>query len=73
MMRASSLNKSNLFKVRKYIPQHTCSVRERVYARRQGITDVVAVLIMEKYIDPSAVYTPKDIANDMLKLHGVSI
>ncbi|XP_069144597.1 PKS-NRPS hybrid synthetase cheA-like [Solanum lycopersicum] len=72
-MRASSLNKSSLFKVRKYIAQHTCSVRERVYARRQGITDVVAVLIMEKYIDPSKVYTPKDIADDMLKLHGVSL
>ena len=65
------MNKSNSFKVRKYIAQHTCSVRERVYARRQGITDVVAVLIMEKYIDPSTVYTPKDIADDMLKLHGV--
>ncbi|XP_015054951.1 uncharacterized protein LOC107001398 [Solanum pennellii] len=73
MMRASSLNKSSLFKVRKYITQHTCSVRERVYARRQGITDVVAVLIMEKYIDPSKVYTPKDVADDMLKLHGVSL
>ncbi|XP_069154492.1 uncharacterized protein [Solanum lycopersicum] len=28
---------------------------------------------MEKYIDPSKVYTPKDIADDMLKLHGVSL
>ena len=67
------MNKSNLFKVRKYIAQHTCSVRERVYVRRQRITDVVGVLIMEMYIDPSKVYTPKDIADDMLKLHGVSL
>ena len=44
-----------------------------MYAGRQGITDVVAVLIMEKYIGPSTVYTPKDIADDMLKLHGVSL
>ena len=73
MMRASSLNKSSLFKVRKYIAQHTCCVRERVYARRQGITDVVAVLIMDNYIDPSKVYTPKDVADDMSKLHGVSL
>ncbi|XP_010327591.2 uncharacterized protein [Solanum lycopersicum] len=72
-MRASSLNKSSLFKVRKYIAQHTCSVREKVYARRQGITDIVVVLIMEKYIDPSKVYIPKDIADDTLKLHGVSL
>ncbi|XP_069145715.1 uncharacterized protein [Solanum lycopersicum] len=72
-MRASSLNKSSLFKVRKYIAQHTCCVRERVYVRRQEITDVVAVLIMDNYIDPSMVYTPKDVADDMLKLHGVSL
>ncbi|TMW93592.1 hypothetical protein EJD97_011407 [Solanum chilense] len=72
-MKASTLNKSNLFKVRKYNAQHTCFVRDRVYARRQGITDVVAVLIMEKYIDPSTVYTPKDISADMLKLHRVSL
>ena len=72
-MRASSLNESSLFKVRKYTAQHTCSVRDRVYARHQGITDVVAVLIMEKYTDPSKVYTPKDIADDMLKFHGVSL
>nr|XP_010319919.2 uncharacterized protein LOC101244949 [Solanum lycopersicum] len=69
--KASSLNKSSLFKVRKYIAQHTCCVRERIYVRRQGITDVVAVLIMDNYIDPSKVYTPKDVADDMLKLHGV--
>nr|XP_025884778.1 uncharacterized protein LOC112940733 [Solanum lycopersicum] len=73
MMRASSFNKSSLFKVRKYIAQHTCCVRERVYVIRQGITDVVAVLIMDNYIDPSKVYTPKDVADDMLKLHGVSL
>ena len=73
MMRASSLNKSSLFKVRKYIAHYTCCVRERVYARRQGITDVVAVLIIEKYIDPSKVHTPKDVADDMSKLHGVSL
>ena len=67
------MNKSNLFKVRKYNAQHTCSVRDRKYARRQGIIDVVAVLILEKYIDSSTVYTLKDITVDMLKLHGVSL
>ena len=44
-----------------------------MYARRQGITDVVAVLIMDNYIDSSKVYTQKDVADDMLKLHGVSL
>ncbi|KAH0657763.1 hypothetical protein KY289_026511 [Solanum tuberosum] len=62
-----------LFKIRKYCAEHTCSIRERVYARRQGITDVVAVLIMDKFINPSTLYTPKDIAEDMLKVHGVAM
>ena len=72
-MRASCLNRSNLFKVRKYNAEHTCSVKDRVYARRQEITVIVAVLIMDKYIDSCTVYTPKNIVEDMLKLHGVSL
>ncbi|KAH0734668.1 hypothetical protein KY285_010375, partial [Solanum tuberosum] len=62
-----------LFKIRKYCAEHTCSVRDRVYARRQGITDVVAILIIDKFIDPSTVYTPKDIAEDVLKVHDVAL
>ncbi|KAH0707537.1 hypothetical protein KY290_012050 [Solanum tuberosum] len=73
MMNSSCLNQSKLFKIRKYCAEHTCSVRDRVYARRQGITDVVAVLIMDKFIDPSTVYTPKDIAEDILKVHDVAL
>ncbi|KAH0717365.1 hypothetical protein KY285_013396 [Solanum tuberosum] len=73
MMNSSCLNQSKLFKVRKYCAEHTCSVRDRVYARRQGITDIVAVLIMDKFIDPSTVYTPKDIAEDVLKVHDVAL
>ncbi|XP_049387280.1 uncharacterized protein LOC125851550 [Solanum stenotomum] len=73
MMNSSCLNQSKLFKIRKYCAEHTCSVRDRVYARRQGITDVVAVLIMDKFIDSSTVYTPKDIAEDVLKVHDVAL
>ncbi|KAK4734968.1 hypothetical protein R3W88_009229 [Solanum pinnatisectum] len=31
------------------------------------------VLIMDKFIDPSTIYTPKDIAEDMLKVHDVAL
>ncbi|KAK4724829.1 hypothetical protein R3W88_027608 [Solanum pinnatisectum] len=48
-----------LFKIRKYCAEHSCSARDKVYAKHQGVTDVVAVLIMDKFIDPSTVYTPK--------------
>ncbi|XP_049375485.1 uncharacterized protein LOC125840558 [Solanum verrucosum] len=73
MMNSSCLNQSKLFKIRKYYVEHTCSVRDSVYASRQGITDVVAILIMDKFIDPSTVYTPKDIAEDVLKVHDVAL
>lgn len=72
-LRSSCLNKSKLFKIRKYSAEHTCSVRDRVYTRRQGITDVVVVLIMDKFIAPSIIYTPKDVAEDMLKVHDVAL
>ncbi|KAK6778468.1 hypothetical protein RDI58_025186 [Solanum bulbocastanum] len=72
-MNSSCLNQSGLFKIRKYCVEHICSVRDRVYARRQGVTHVVAVLIMDKFIDPSTVYTLKDIAEDMLKVHDVAL
>ncbi|KAH0652973.1 hypothetical protein KY289_030651 [Solanum tuberosum] len=73
LMNSSSLNQSSLYKIKKYYADHTCSVRDRVYARRHGIIDVVAVLIMDKFIDPVTIYTPKDIAEDMLKVHDVSL
>ncbi|XP_049414466.1 uncharacterized protein LOC125877172 [Solanum stenotomum] len=73
LMNSTSLNQSGLFKIKIYYADHTCSVRDRVYARRHGIIDVVAVLIMDKFIDPVTVYTPKDIAEDMLKVHDVSL
>ncbi|KAK6802757.1 hypothetical protein RDI58_000540 [Solanum bulbocastanum] len=47
--------------------------RYRVYARRQGVTDVVAIMILDKFVDPATIYTPKDIAEDILKLHDVSL
>ncbi|KAH0713111.1 hypothetical protein KY289_009070 [Solanum tuberosum] len=72
-LKSPSLNQSRLFKIRKYCGTHTCSVRERIYARRQRITDVVAILVLDKFIDTKKIYTPRAIADDMLKLHGVTL
>ncbi|XP_049405088.1 uncharacterized protein LOC125868503 [Solanum stenotomum] len=73
MMNSSCLIQSGLFKIRKYCAEHTCSVRDRVYAKRQGINGVVTILIMDKFIDRSIVYIPKDIAEEMLKVHDVAL
>lgn len=69
----SYLNQSILFKIQKFCGNHTCSFRERVYERDQQITNVIAVIILDKFIDPKTTYTPKDIDEDMLKLHNVSL
>lgn len=72
-LKASSLNQSRLFKIRKYCGTRTCSVRERIYERRQGLTDVVAILVLDKFVDTKKIHTPRDIVEDMMKLHGVSL
>ncbi|KAH0748101.1 hypothetical protein KY290_027333 [Solanum tuberosum] len=66
------IDENQLFKIRNTV-RNTLVPLGKVYARRQGITDVVAVLIMDKFINPSTLYTPKDITEDMLKVHGVAM
>lgn len=64
-MNASSLNQSTIFKIRKYCDYQTFSIKEKIYARRLGITDVVTIIIMNKFIDEKKIYTPKDIVEYM--------
>lgn len=72
-MNSSCLNKSKLFKIRKYSGKHTCFVRDKVYTRHEGMNDAVAALIIDKFIDPSTIYTLKDITEDMLKVYDVAL
>lgn len=44
-----------------------------MYARHQRITNVVVILIKDKFIVPTIVYTLKDIAENMLKVHDASL
>ncbi|XP_060210368.1 uncharacterized protein LOC132637273 [Lycium barbarum] len=71
--KSSSLNDSGLFKIRSFCEQHSCSLKDRIYSRRQATTAVVGIMIMDKYEDPKRVYTPKDIASDMRKQHGLTM
>lgn len=72
-MNALCLNQSELFKIRNFCGSHTCSVSDIIYARRQVITDVVAAIILDKFIDAKTICILRDIAADMLKFHGVSL
>ncbi|KAM3266019.1 hypothetical protein P3L10_003013 [Capsicum annuum] len=67
------INKSKIFKIRKYCDIHTCSIKDQVYGRRQRMTKVVAGLIVGNYVDTKRIYTPNDIVSDMMREHGTSL
>ncbi|KAM3200004.1 hypothetical protein P3L10_032364 [Capsicum annuum] len=72
-LRSSRINKSNIFKTRKYCDIHTCSIKNQVYARRQGMTKMVAGLILGNYVDTKRIYTPNNIVSDMMREHEISL
>ncbi|XP_060201958.1 uncharacterized protein LOC132630394 [Lycium barbarum] len=72
-LKASSLNESRLFKIRNFCDVHTCLLKDRIYEQRQATSNVVSIIIMDKYEDPKTIYTPKDISRDMRKQHGVTL
>ncbi|KAF3615539.1 hypothetical protein FXO38_33736 [Capsicum annuum] len=49
------------------------SIQDQVYARRQGMTKVVAGLILDNYVDTKRIYTPNDIVSDMMREHVISL
>ncbi|XP_060195013.1 uncharacterized protein LOC132624218 [Lycium barbarum] len=72
-LKASSLNESRLFKIRNFCDVHTCLLKDRIYEQRQATSNVVSIIIMDKYEDPKTIYTPKDISRAMRKQHGVTL
>ncbi|XP_060183238.1 uncharacterized protein LOC132613214 [Lycium barbarum] len=72
-LKASSLNDSRLFKIRNFCDVHTCLLKDRIYEQRQATSNVVSIIIMDKYEDPKTIYKPKDISRDMRKQHSVTL
>lgn len=73
LINASKVNKFWLFKIHKFCGNHTYFIRDRIYARQQGITDVVAIMILDNFVDPKTICTSKDIVADMLKMHSITL
>nr|XP_009768739.1 PREDICTED: uncharacterized protein LOC104219714 [Nicotiana sylvestris] len=63
--KASSINKSELFKVREYIDNHTCPLRDKVYEQRQASSNLIGGMIRPKLTNHKRKYTPKDIIDDV--------
>ncbi|XP_055821970.1 uncharacterized protein LOC129890438 [Solanum dulcamara] len=62
----SSVNKSQMFAIRDFESEYTCLLLHNSLSKRQATKTVVGSIIVDKYIDPDANYTPRDIQNDML-------
>ncbi|XP_019256385.1 PREDICTED: uncharacterized protein LOC109234782 [Nicotiana attenuata] len=71
--KATSINDSAMFKVRKFNSLHTCSLMDNTYIQRKLTAMVVGSMVIPKYADPKTVYTPKDLQTDMLSVHGVNL
>ncbi|XP_070001923.1 uncharacterized protein [Nicotiana sylvestris] len=71
--KATSINDSAMFKVRKFISLHTCCLMDSTFIQRKPTAMAVGSMVIQKYADPKAIYTPKDIQTDMLSEHGVNL
>ncbi|XP_070019847.1 uncharacterized protein [Nicotiana sylvestris] len=71
--KASSINKSELFKVREFIDKHTCPLKDKVYEQRQASSSLIGGMIRPKLTNHKIKYTPKDIIDDVKSDLGVDV
>ncbi|XP_070018058.1 uncharacterized protein [Nicotiana sylvestris] len=71
--KASSINKSELFKVREFIDNHTCPLKDKVYEQRQASNSLICGMIRPKLTNHNRKYTPKDIIDDVKSDLGVYV
>ncbi|XP_019231148.1 PREDICTED: uncharacterized protein LOC109212000 [Nicotiana attenuata] len=71
--KASSINKSELFKVREFIDNHTCPLKDKVYEQRQASSSLIGGMIRPKLTNHKRKYTPKDIIDDVKSDLGIDV
>ncbi|XP_075076557.1 uncharacterized protein LOC107811219 [Nicotiana tabacum] len=71
--KASSFNKLELFKVREFIDNHTCPLKDKVYEQRQASSSLIGGMIRPKLTNHKRKYTPKDIIDDVKSDLGVDV
>uniref|UniRef100_A0A1U7VDD1 Uncharacterized protein LOC104212318 n=1 Tax=Nicotiana sylvestris TaxID=4096 RepID=A0A1U7VDD1_NICSY len=71
--KASSINKSELFKVREFNDNHTCPLKDKVYEQRQASSSLIGGMIRPKLTNHKRKYTPRDIIDDVKSDLGVNV
>ena len=72
-MKAFNINKSGMFRFRKFVNEHTCSLKDKVYSQRQATSSLVGGIITPKLVDHKRKLTPKDIQVDVRLELGVDV
>ncbi|XP_075095337.1 uncharacterized protein LOC142173613 [Nicotiana tabacum] len=71
--KASSINKSQMFKVIEFNNKHTCPLKDKVYEQRQASSSLIGGMIRSKLTNHKRKYTPKDIINDVKSDFGIDV
>ncbi|KAL0546608.1 hypothetical protein IC582_016520 [Cucumis melo] len=72
-LRAVRLKDSNIFKIKKYVKNHSCSLEFLNRDHRQAKSWVVGELIKSKFKGPGRIYKPRDIIEDMRQDYGINM
>ncbi|XP_069146939.1 uncharacterized protein [Solanum lycopersicum] len=65
VLKSSSINKSGMFRIRKFVDDHTCPLKDKVYEQRQATSNLIRGMIQPKLVDHKRKLTPKDIQQDV--------
>ncbi|KAK2635602.1 hypothetical protein Ddye_030394 [Dipteronia dyeriana] len=71
-VRATKLNDCDSFRVRKYQPEHTCSLDALHFDHRQASSKLIGHCIKSKLEGPSQSYRPNEIIEDIKKQCGIT-
>ncbi|TYK21833.1 MuDRA-like transposase [Cucumis melo var. makuwa] len=72
-LRAVRLKDSNIFKIKKYVKVHSCSLEFFNRDHRQAKSWVVGELIKSKFKGAGRMYKPRDIIEDMRQDYGINM
>ncbi|XP_060178363.1 uncharacterized protein LOC132608345 [Lycium barbarum] len=72
-LKASSINRSAMFKIREFVEKHTCPLKDKVYTQHQANSDFIADIIKPKFRNYKRKYVPSDIVDDVKNDFGVDV
>ncbi|XP_059277946.1 uncharacterized protein LOC132032195 [Lycium ferocissimum] len=71
--RASSIGKSEMFRVREFRDKHTCLLKDKVYSQRHATSWLIGGIVKPKLANHKRKYTPNDIAEDVKNDVGMDV